>query len=75
MISIEAKPAGEQMINIRLKHGSNVTMHSIDMPLVAINSFISIEYEYFKLPNFIFNRPYSDYPNADIKGNLTNVTI
>jgi hypothetical protein len=50
-------------------------MHSIDMPLVAINSFISIEYDHFKLPNFIFNRPYSDHANADIKGNLTNVTI
>ena len=43
MIATEGKPAGEQMIFIRLKHGSNVTMHTLDMPLVTINSFISIE--------------------------------
>jgi hypothetical protein len=43
LLSPDFRPAWALMINIRIKHGSNVTMHSIDMPLLAINSYITIE--------------------------------
>ncbi len=47
---------------INLKHGTNITIHSEDMPLILLNSNVEL-------------RPYSDDPNIDMKTNLTSIKI
>lgn len=42
MMSLAAQLEGVK-VRIFLKHGSNLTMHSIDMPLVTANAQIYIE--------------------------------